>query len=83
MSDWTVFLSGEIHTDWRERLVSAAQGLDLPVTFTGPVTDHSASDDCGLEPSGLAPVGENRLGGKIHTRFGLWGGSHGAVFGMR
>ena len=36
MSDWTVYLSGEIHTDWRDRIESAAQELDLPVTFTGP-----------------------------------------------
>ncbi len=48
MSDWTVYLSGEIHTDWRERIESAAQALGLPVNFTGPVTDHSTSDDCGV-----------------------------------
>lgn len=42
----TVYLSGEIHTDWRDEIAAAAQGLD--VTFTGPVTDHDASDDCGV-----------------------------------
>ncbi|MHA6344754.1 YtoQ family protein [Roseivivax sp. CAU 1761] len=41
-----VYLSGEIHTDWRERVIDGAQGLD--VTFSGPVTDHAASDDCGV-----------------------------------
>ncbi len=41
-----VYLSGEIHTDWRERIVEAAKGLD--VHFSGPVTDHDASDDCGV-----------------------------------
>ncbi len=40
-----VYLSGEIHTDWRERIVRGAEGLD--VRFSSPVTDHSASDDCG------------------------------------
>lgn len=40
-----VYLSGEIHTDWRERIIVAAKGLD--VRFSGPVTDHAASDDCG------------------------------------
>ncbi len=40
-----VYLSGEIHTDWRERIVRGAHGLD--VRFSSPVTDHSASDDCG------------------------------------
>ncbi|MCT4370157.1 YtoQ family protein [Yangia mangrovi] len=41
-----VYLSGEIHTDWRERIIKGAQGLD--VTFSAPVTDHAASDDCGV-----------------------------------
>ncbi|NDH27274.1 MAG: hypothetical protein EBY35_13885 [Rhodobacteraceae bacterium] len=38
----TVYLSGEIHTDWRDQIVSGAN--DLNVIFTGPVTDHEASD---------------------------------------
>ena len=41
-----IYLSGEIHTDWREQITAAAQGLD--VVFSGPVTDHAASDDCGV-----------------------------------
>lgn len=41
-----VYLSGEIHTDWRDRIVEGAAGLD--VSFSGPVTDHDASDDCGV-----------------------------------
>lgn len=41
-----VYLSGEIHTDWRHRIVAGAEGLD--VAFSGPVTDHDASDDCGV-----------------------------------
>ena len=42
-----VYLSGEIHTDWREQIIAASEGLD--VSFNSPVTDHSASDDCGVE----------------------------------
>ena len=42
----TVYLSGEVHTDWRDQIVSGAN--DLNVIFTGPVTDHEASDDCGV-----------------------------------
>ena len=42
-----VYLSGEIHTDWREQIIEGAKGLD--VTFNSPVTDHGASDDCGVE----------------------------------
>ncbi|WP_108484875.1 YtoQ family protein [Oceaniglobus ichthyenteri] len=41
-----VYLSGEIHTDWREQIIDGAQGLD--VVFNSPVTDHDASDDCGV-----------------------------------
>lgn len=41
-----VYLSGEIHTDWREVIRTGAS--DLPVEFSGPVTDHAASDDCGV-----------------------------------
>lgn len=41
-----VYLSGEIHTDWRDQIVEGAKGLD--VEFSTPVTDHAASDDCGV-----------------------------------
>lgn len=41
-----VYLSGEIHTDWRDQITEGAAGLD--VAFSGPVTDHGASDDCGV-----------------------------------
>ena len=41
-----VYLSGEIHTNWREEIAHGAQGLD--VVFSAPVTDHAASDDCGV-----------------------------------
>ncbi|NIZ11492.1 YtoQ family protein [Pseudooceanicola sp. HF7] len=49
----TVYLSGEIHTDWRERIKDGA--ADLDVVFTGPVTDHAASDDCGVTILGAEP----------------------------
>ncbi|WP_370224452.1 YtoQ family protein [Pararhodobacter marinus] len=42
----SVYLSGEIHTDWREQITAGVEGLD--VVFSGPVTDHAASDDCGV-----------------------------------
>lgn len=41
-----VYLSGEIHTDWREQIIEGCKGLD--VSFHAPVTDHDASDDCGV-----------------------------------
>jgi len=45
---WRVYLSGEIHSDWRERIQSGAQEANLNVSFVAPVTDHAESDDCGV-----------------------------------
>lgn len=42
----SVYLSGEIHTDWRAQIIDGAKGLEI--TFDSPVTDHGASDDCGV-----------------------------------
>jgi YtoQ family protein len=44
---WQVYLSGEIHTDWRERIERGAAAAGLGVRFTAPVTDHAASDAAG------------------------------------
>ena len=44
---WTVYLSGEIHTDWRERIQEGANRANLDITFTTPVTHHEVSDDVG------------------------------------
>jgi YtoQ family protein len=49
----TLYLSGEIHSDWREQIISGAAGMD--VSFSGPVTDHAASDDCGVAILGAEP----------------------------
>ncbi len=48
-----IYLSGEIHTDWRDQIIAEATGMD--VAFTGPVTDHAASDDCGVAIMGAEP----------------------------
>ena len=45
---WDIYLSGEIHTDWRDEIEAGAKAADLPVEFSGPVTNHAASDDCGV-----------------------------------
>ena len=44
---WSVYLSGEIHSDWRERIEAGIREAGLPVAFSAPVTDHAASDDAG------------------------------------
>ena len=47
MRIWTIYLSGEIHTDWREQIMQGAEALKLPVEFTSAVTDHDSSDAAG------------------------------------
>ena len=46
---WTVYLSGEIHTDWREQIEKGVSARGLPVELVSPVTVHETSDDCGAE----------------------------------
>lgn len=44
---WKVYLSGEIHTDWREQIQRGAEQHGLPVVFYSAVTEHEASDAAG------------------------------------
>lgn len=53
---WKVYLAGEIHSEWRERVKDACAGL--PIRFTAPVTDHPASDAAG---TGTLGAEENRF----------------------
>jgi YtoQ family protein len=48
VATWNVYLAGEIHSDWRERIAQGAKGAGLDIAFTSPVTDHGASDDVGV-----------------------------------
>ncbi|MEM7641271.1 MAG: YtoQ family protein [Pseudomonadota bacterium] len=62
-----VYLAGEIHTDWRATIAEGA--AHLPVTFTAPITDHGASDDCGVAILGAEPnkVWHDRKGAGINA----------------
>ena len=53
LKTWSVYLSGEIHTDWRERIQKGVSNAKLPITFHSPVTDHDASDNCGVDILGV------------------------------
>ena len=69
-----IYLSGEIHTDWRDEIIAACGDLNL--SFDGPVTDHAASDDCGVEILGAEPnkFWHDRKGAQlnaIRTRTGI------------
>jgi YtoQ family protein len=64
---WQIYLSGEIHTDWRERIAQGIESAGLDVDLTGPVTDHAASDDCGVAILG----DEDRAFWKDHVGAGV------------
>ena len=45
---WSIYLSGEIHSDWREQIAAGVEQAGLPLSLSAPVTDHGASDDAGV-----------------------------------
>ena len=49
---WKVYLSGEIHTNWREELIAKVGEEKLPIEFSSPQTNHERSDDCGVKAFG-------------------------------
>jgi YtoQ family protein len=42
---YTVYLAGEIHSNWREEIITGCKDCD--VTFFTPEYDHASSDDIG------------------------------------
>ena len=44
-----VYLSGEIHTNWREEIIKKCNQLNLPINFLSPNTNHELSDDVGIK----------------------------------
>lgn len=51
----SIYLSGEIHTDWRDEIMDGCRAAGLDVMFASPVLDHAASDDCGVAIMGAEP----------------------------
>lgn len=45
--EWNVYLSGEIHTDWREQIIAGCEAHNLGINFSSAVTNHEASDAAG------------------------------------
>lgn len=66
---WTVYLSGEIHSDWREKIADGVRAAGLPVTLLAPVTDHATSDDCGATILGEEdnPFWRDNKGAKVNA----------------
>lgn len=46
---YSVFLSGEIHSDWRNEIINGAKMRGLDIDFSSPELEHDASDNCGVE----------------------------------
>ena len=44
-----VYLSGEIHSDWRQEIINLCNKENLEISFSSPITNHEASDNCGVE----------------------------------
>lgn len=66
---WNVYLSGEIHTDWRDQIIRGSKERDLPIDFTSAVTVHEDSDRCGVEILGEEPnkFWEDHKGAKVNA----------------
>ena len=44
-----IYLSGEIHSDWRQEIINLCNKENLEISFSSPITNHEASDNCGVE----------------------------------
>ena len=44
-----VYLSGEIHTKWRDEIITKCENLNLPIEFLSPITNHELSDAIGIK----------------------------------
>ena len=66
---WRVYLSGEIHTDWRNQIEGKTFEAALPVAYSAPVTNHEYSDDCGVAILGAEPnkFWHDRKGAQINA----------------
>lgn len=42
-----VYLSGEIHTNWRDQIINGCKELGFAIEFSSAVTNHEASDAAG------------------------------------
>jgi YtoQ family protein len=45
--EWNIYLSGEIHTDWRDKIIAGCKAHNLAINFSSAVTNHEASDAAG------------------------------------
>lgn len=69
MTALTVYLSGEIHTDWREQIETGIREAGLDIRLLSPITDHASSDDCGARILGEpeSPFWRDKLGASVNA----------------
>ena len=65
----SVYLAGEIHSNWREEIIQLCEKEKLDIKFTSPITDHEASDNCGVEILGVEEKNfwKDRKGANINS----------------
>lgn len=65
----TIYLSGEIHSDWREQIAKGISERNLPVNILSPVVTHDASDNVGVDILGAEdkPFWKDHKAAKINS----------------
>ncbi len=65
----TVYLSGEIHSNWREEIITGLEANSLPIDIINPITDHSVSDEIGVAILGAEddPFWKDHKAAKINS----------------
>lgn len=69
LDSWQIYLSGEIHSDWREVIRAGVAEAGLPIVLSGPVTDHATSDDAGVRILGAEdkPFWHDNKGARLNA----------------
>lgn len=64
-----VYLSGEIHSSWRREIIEGIESSGLEIEILTPVTDHTASDNVGVDILGLEekPFWKDHKAAKINS----------------
>lgn len=69
MAELSIYLAGEIHSDWRDRFRAALSERGVDADFLGPQEEHDRSDDIGEEILGEQPGPRYRdlMGARVNT----------------
>ena len=62
----TVYLSGEIHTEWRDEIAKGTAAAGLPIVYTSAVTDHASHHNHSIDWNNIKVVDKETV------RFTRW-----------